>query len=244
MTEKTTTPYELGTAHIPGLIIFRGFGRKWATVYCWQLNSRGPIKIPIRIIPRWVRREIGSIIAVMLTVGDTKFKLLAFEPGTQKTKSQVDELIRGVLADSPCSVLPCPGSSPASCCASFVRMFNPQFAPLVEAGTKLQTVRPVPKRMPKPGDKISLRAWTGKPYRSKQRVLMESTITHVDTFSIDTFPTMRINDIRLKYRSACDEFARADGFEDYPALLEWFHKTHGLPFEGIVIHWHNDKLSD
>lgn len=122
-------------------------------------------------------------------------------------------------------------------CASFVRLFKPQFAGPVERGEKLQTVRPTPKRMPKPGDKISLRAWTDKPYRSKQRVLMESTITKVDTFSIDTFPTMRINDLRLKYRSDCDEFARADGFPDYAALLDWFRNTHGLPFEGIVIHW-------
>ena len=122
--------------------------------------------------------------------------------------------------------------------ASFVRMFKPQFAGLVKAGTKIQTVRPVPKRMPKPGDKISLREWTDKPYRSKQRVLIDSHITRVDTFSLDTFPSIRINDIRLKTRREADEFARADGFEDYPALLEWFRSTHGLPFDGIVIHWH------
>ena len=134
------------------------------------------------------------------------------------------------------------GSPPSPGCASFVRMFKPQFAPLVEAGTKLQTVRPTPKRMPKAGDKISLRCWTAKPYRSKQRVLMESTITRVDTFSIDTFPTMRINELGLKYLRVCDDFARADGFSDYHALLEWFRSTHGLPFEGIVIHWHNDKV--
>ena len=42
--------------------------------------------------------------------------------------------------------------------SSFVRMFKPQFAGLVERGENLQTVRPIPKRMPKPGDKISLRA--------------------------------------------------------------------------------------
>ena len=134
--------------------------------------------------------------------------------------------------------------SPSPGCASFVRMFKPQFATLVEAGTKLQTVRPTPKRMPKAGDKISLRCWTDKPYRSKQRVLMESTITRVDTFSIDTFPTMRINDLGLKYRRVCDDFARADGFSDYPALLEWFRSTHGLPFDGIVIHWRNDEMRD
>jgi hypothetical protein len=122
---------------------------------------------------------------------------------------------------------------------SFVRMFKPQFAGLVEAGTKVQTVRPTPKRMPEAGDKISLRCWVDKPYRSKQRVLREAVITRVDAFSIDCFPTLRINDLGLKTRRECDEFARADGFEDYPALLEWFRDTHGLPFEGVVIYWSN-----
>ena len=42
-----------------------------------------------------------------------------------------------------------------------VKLFKPQFSPLVESGLKLQTVRPTPKRMPKPGDRISLREWTG-----------------------------------------------------------------------------------
>jgi len=137
-----------------------------------------------------------------------------------------------------------PPPNAANATASFVRMFKPQFAPLVQAGTKLQTVRPTPKRMPKVGDNISLRCWTGKPYRSKQLVLMESIITRVDTFSLDTFPTLRINDLGLKSRRACDEFARADGFADYLALLDWFRLTHGLPFEGIVIHWQNKKFSD
>lgn len=57
---------------------------------------------------------------------------------------------------------------------NYVRMFKPQFAPLVESGKKLQTVRPTPKRMPKPGDKISLREWTGLPYRSNA-VITESS---------------------------------------------------------------------
>lgn len=55
-------------------------------------------------------------------------------------------------------------SVPTGCAvprAHFVRMFKPQFAPMVENGTKLQTVRPRPKRMPKEGDAISLRCWTG-----------------------------------------------------------------------------------
>ena len=108
-------------------------------------------------------------------------------------------------------------------------MFAPQFALQVEAGTKLQTVRSKPTRMPRPGDQISLRAWTGKPYRSKQRVLGESILTKVDVFDLDA--------MRLWNHRDRDAFARADGFCDWPEMLNWFIREHGYPFTGIVMHW-------
>lgn len=90
--------------------------------------------------------------------------------------------------------------------------------------------------MPQAGDRISLRAWTGKPYRSKQRVLRESVITQVDRVEI-TETGIAVN----SWAEPCDDFARADGFADFFALVDWFKTTHGLPFEGIVIHWSNDQ---
>lgn len=128
-------------------------------------------------------------------------------------------------------------------CCAFVRMFKPQFAPLVEAGMKLQTVRPRPKRMPKPGDKISLREWTGKPYRSKQRVLKESTITKVESVKFTRLHRVQFEDGIL----SCEDewaFAKADGFESPAAMFAWFEANHGLPFEGVVIHWHNAEVSE
>ena len=126
----------------------------------------------------------------------------------------------------------------AACCASFVRMFKPQFAPMVEAGIKLQTVRPMPKRMPKVGDKISLRIWVDKPYRSKQRVLMETTISDVRPFELRANYTMHVDgrELNSEERAA---FAIADGFVSPTQLYNWFDAEHGLPFYGIVIHWHN-----
>ena len=124
--------------------------------------------------------------------------------------------------------------------SSFVRMFKPQFAPLVEAGTKLQTVRPTPKRMPKPGDKISLRTWTNQPYRSKQRVLMETTISAVTPFEIRSDYSMHVDGRELTSAERA-AFAIADGFGSPTELYNWFDAAHGLPFEGIVIHWHNEK---
>lgn len=117
-----------------------------------------------------------------------------------------------------------------------VRMFKPQFAPLVESGVKCQTVRPVPVRMPKAGERISLREWISKPYRSKQRVLREAIITEVSHCDI-TETGIAVN----SYAEPCDDFARADGFKDFFELRDWFKATHGLPFEGVVIKWHNDQ---
>lgn len=114
----------------------------------------------------------------------------------------------------------------------FVRMFKPQFARLVETGVKLQTVRPLPKRMPVPGDIIDCREWTGKPYRSPQRKLKESEIADVRKVEIHS------NGVNIDgdyYHS--DTFAKRDGFEGFEEMKAWFQETHGLPFTGIVIVW-------
>lgn len=126
-----------------------------------------------------------------------------------------------------------------------VRMFKPQFAPLVEAGTKCQTVRPTPKRMPKAGDKISLRMWTGKPYRSKQRVLRESEICGVEKISLcDTGRELLVYlDGHELHPEQINAFAVADGFKCGIEMFNWFEATHGLPFEGVVIKWHNSEVS-
>ena len=126
--------------------------------------------------------------------------------------------------------------------SSFVRMFKPQFAPLVESGIKLQTVRPTPKRMPRAGDRISLRSWTGNPYRSKQRVLREATIEWVGRIMLFTDhgeERIMLDGLRCT-AAAAERFARADGFPNSAKMFEWFVDNHGpLPFRGISICWSN-----
>lgn len=117
-----------------------------------------------------------------------------------------------------------------------VRLFQSRFAPLVKSGAKLQTVRPVPKRMPKVGDAISLREWTGKPYRSPQRVLKESVITRVSPIKMDSECGISVDGWLLCHIEE-KEFAQADGFKDSTEMIQWFAKTHGLPFYGICIVW-------
>lgn len=133
--------------------------------------------------------------------------------------------------------LDAPGVIRCTALLCHVRMFKPQFAPLVEAGMKCQTVRPTPKRMPKAGDRISLRMWTGKPYRSKQRVLREAVISEVSACSI--YESAVYVNGKPEHRHG---FAVADGFSDYGELAAWFKSTHGLPFDGVVIKWHNDQI--
>lgn len=116
-----------------------------------------------------------------------------------------------------------------------VFMFQPRFAPLVQSGAKLQTVRPRRKFMPKIGDKLSLRAWTGQPYRSKQRLLRESHVHAVATFHL-TFFEMMIDGVRSNQFQQ-DIFARCDGFKGADEMREWFGRVHGLPFDGFVTYW-------
>lgn len=118
------------------------------------------------------------------------------------------------------------------------KMFKEQFAPKVKDGTKTQTIRPKPKRpedIPRVGDLFSGRQWEGKPYRSKLIKLREGELTDVQEVTLDyggiTFkdPAYIVHDI--------EEFARADGFTNWHAMLDWFKAQYGLPFTGILTKW-------
>lgn len=114
-----------------------------------------------------------------------------------------------------------------------VKMFKERFARLVETRQKRQTVRPWPKRMPKIGETISLRQWEGKPYRSKQRILLESRITELDVVGIDAEGV-----IVGTTTAPGNAFAAADGFSSFDDLFDWFqieHKTR--VFIGILYKW-------
>jgi hypothetical protein len=119
---------------------------------------------------------------------------------------------------------------------NFVRLFKPQFASLVENDLKFQTVRPCPKRMPRIGDTISLRSWTGTAYRSKQRILKNTVITQVSDIELTSMHRIKLAGLILNFEDAV-AFAKADGFPSPGAMFEWFDNTHELPFVGIVIHW-------
>lgn len=121
----------------------------------------------------------------------------------------------------------------------FVRMFKPRFAALVESGRKTQTVRPVPKRMPRVGDIFDGRMWAGVPYRSRQVFLRSGFITRVEDIALERWEPGQVEVVLGERLNAAqrEAFARADGFVDAEEMGRWFEETHGLPFRGILIEW-------
>ncbi len=93
---------------------------------------------------------------------------------------------------------------------------------------KFQTIRAYRKdgRDPKPGDTLYL--FTAM--RTKQcRKLGEVTCSGV--------VNVRVGKDSALSTSLRNAFARTDGFRDYLEMLQWFEKTHGLPFKGLLIRW-------
>ena len=112
--------------------------------------------------------------------------------------------------------------------------FKKQFASLVETGVKRQTIRArrADGRNPRVGQTLYLYVGT----RTKScRKLREEICRLVQQVTIDEHG---INiDGRWLSPAERDVFSRADGFEDFYELKCFFHKEHGLPFEGLLFRW-------
>lgn len=118
-----------------------------------------------------------------------------------------------------------------------VIIFQPRFAELVRAGSKCQTIRKTARC--KTGDALSLRRWTGKPYRSKQETLRTAICMSVESVSIGHgifCDGIAVNGEECD-TSARASLSRADGFSCATDMLDWFRETHGLPFAGFIIRW-------
>ena len=124
--------------------------------------------------------------------------------------------------------------------------FQNQFADAVQDGIKRQSVRahrkdgrPIAKR----GDELKL--YTGM--RSKAcRLLGIARVICVVPVTIEA-TGMKLNGryvpssilTRDQIEQTDNEFAQADGFANFMEMSAWFDKTHGLPFDGVVINWDN-----
>ena len=113
--------------------------------------------------------------------------------------------------------------------------------PWPDVKPKRQTIRAYRKdrKDPKPGDWRKL--FTGmrtKACRPLGEVICKTveTIAIADPMHCEEESCVEIVPLILLPEEV-DELARADGFDDWEYMLNWFEKTHGLPFEGLLIRW-------
>lgn len=114
-----------------------------------------------------------------------------------------------------------------------VFMFCNRMAVKVLLGTKHQTIRAHARCMP--GDEVSLRRWSGRPYRSKNVIIGSGVCTEVMPVVIHA-GRIDLNGRRLSYECAL-LFALADGFTCLREMLDWFSARYDLPFEADVVYW-------
>lgn len=112
--------------------------------------------------------------------------------------------------------------------------FKKQFAPLVEAGTKRQTIRAKRFDGKNPHQGETLYLYTG--LRTKEcRKLGEPLCKSVEEITIESHG-INVAGSWLDHADV-EELARKDGFDSFEQLLAFFEKEHGLPFDGLLIKW-------
>jgi hypothetical protein len=119
-------------------------------------------------------------------------------------------------------------------------MFQDRFADKVRDGSKPHTIRKTARC--KVGDTLSLRRWSGKPYRSKQELLRTETCIGVHPVRIENVPGRGFAVVANGYgmtQTEIERLALDDGFDGAEEMAEWFADTHGLPFDGFLIRWSN-----
>ena len=125
--------------------------------------------------------------------------------------------------------------------------FRREFAGAIRSGAKRQTVRPFRKdgrRPAKVGGALQLYTGmrTSRCEKVADAICTQCVVVVLDRGRIDF-------DGRQLTLSETRDFAQADGFESYGAMLRWFEKTYGhtysdaygeddlFPFTGYAIRW-------
>lgn len=117
-----------------------------------------------------------------------------------------------------------------------VLMFERRFWEFIVSGEKVHTIRHTRKRPINRGDKISLRGWEGKAYRSPQKTLAEEECIAIRDCWIDSRGIV-IDGVRFDEPGELDAFAVSDGFKDWEDMRTYRDFTTNLPFSGELIQW-------
>jgi len=115
--------------------------------------------------------------------------------------------------------------------------FQQRFAAAVESGEKRQTIRAVRALPLKVGDTLHL--FTGMRTRACRRLgtVVCTEVTPFEIVSAGGWSIYWVLDDQCMTNDECDALAKADGFASEYEMTEWFDRTHGLPFEGVLIRW-------
>ena len=122
--------------------------------------------------------------------------------------------------------------------ARFPFNFKRQFVPAIVDGTKCQTIRANRKdgKRPQPGDIAAL--YTGLRTRSTQH-LRDGEVIRCRGVRIDCIGNGDLV-IDGQHLTGPDRtaFAQADGFTDWPAMLDFFKTQYAVAtFEGFCVEW-------
>ncbi|MFZ2809435.1 MAG: hypothetical protein WAZ60_23875 [Desulfosalsimonadaceae bacterium] len=117
--------------------------------------------------------------------------------------------------------------------------FKKRFAPMVESGTKRQTIRAKRKdgHNPHPGQTLYL--YTG--LRTKScRKLGTAPCKSVEEITVDCYG-INVSGIWLTWMER-ESMAKADGFENFQEMREFFSREHHVDlvkdgFSGLLIKW-------
>jgi hypothetical protein len=109
--------------------------------------------------------------------------------------------------------------------------FSPQFADAVAAGRKTQTIRQTARAAA--GQALQL--YTGQ--RTKACRKLADAVCVDCTYVGLTARGVTLGD-KSRFPGDIDDFARADGFEDYAAMWKWFSERYETnSFTGNIIRW-------
>lgn len=114
-------------------------------------------------------------------------------------------------------------------------MTEKRFEFLILEGKKSQTVRKSCRF--KVGEVISLRQWTGLPYRSKQKKICWVSIRSIQKCRVSPLCVSVMDKGLPPTIVKLDAFAQADGFLNPFDMICWLARTHALPFDGFLIKW-------
>ena len=115
--------------------------------------------------------------------------------------------------------------------------FQHRFERPILDGIKDSTIR-APRKDGRPrartGEMISLRVWSGAAYRSPQREFAQRVVKFTFPVRVSNEGFTRLDNGEPLVRT---KMARSLGFASWVEARDWYRNAHGLPFDGVLVHF-------